>query len=182
MIKKLLLFSLITYINSFTIGFSIFPNYKDVVYNPYRVFRLPPWTSMKKIKKKYNELVKKYHPDKSHSDTRKQFELIQKSYDLIKKMRKENEENEEEMNFPSLIVETIRSIMNVEIIFFAIYMIASITYRFQRLIAIPLFYMIISFTFIDNMLPHIFSSETKEYITCIIIGIILITLHNKYKK
>ena len=43
---------------------------------------------MKTIRKKYNELVKKYHPDKSHSDTRKEFEMIQQSYDLIKKKKR----------------------------------------------------------------------------------------------
>ena len=75
MLKKILFCSLIINITSFTFSFNIISdifNYRGVVYNPYRVFGLPPWTSMKKIKKKYKELVKKYHPDKSH--TRKEFE------------------------------------------------------------------------------------------------------------
>ena len=83
MFQKLLFCSLIIGIASFTINFNFdFSNYKGVVYNPYRVFKLPPWSSMKTIKKKYNELVRKYHPDKSHGDTRKEFETIQQSYDL----------------------------------------------------------------------------------------------------
>ena len=136
MIRKVLFCTLLISVTtiSFKFGLGYLSNYKDVVYNPYRVFGLPPWTSMKKIRKKYNELVRKYHPDKSHKDTRKEFELIQQSYDIIEKSRKENEENEEEMSFSTVITETIRSILGVEIIFFAIYMLAYITYKFQMLI------------------------------------------------
>ena len=94
MIRKVLFCTLLISVTtiSFKFGLGYLSNYKDVVYNPYRVFGLPPWTSMKKIRKKYNELVRKFHPDKSHKDTRKEFELIQQSYDIIKKSRKENEE------------------------------------------------------------------------------------------
>ena len=137
---------------------------------------------MKTIRKKYNELVKKYHPDKSHSDTRKEFEMIQQSYDLIKKNRKENEENEIEMSFSSVISDTIRSIINVELIFLGIYFLAYITFKFQMLIVIPLFYMIISFTFIDNMIPHWFQTEYLKFFTCFIVGIILFIIHKKYIK
>ena len=185
MLKKILFFSLIISITSFTINFNFFSDfldYKGVVYNPYRVFKLPPWSSMKAIRKKYNELVKKYHPDKSHKDTRKEFEMIQQSYDLIKKKRKENEENETEMSFSAVISETIRSIINVELIFLAIYFLANITFKFQMLIVVPLFYMIISFTFIDNMIPHWFQTEYQKFFTCLIVGIILFILHKKYLK
>ena len=183
MFKKILFFSLFIYITSFSFKFSYISglfNYKGFVYNPYRVFNLPPWTPMKKIKKRYNELVREYHPDKSHKDTRKEFEIIQQSYDSIKKSRKENEDNDNEINFTSVITETIRSILNVEILFVVIYMIAYITYKFQMLIIIPLFYMIFSFTFIDNMFPHFFKTEFSEYVTCVVVGFILYILHRKY--
>ena len=187
MLKKILFCSLIISISSFTFsfsfnGFSDLFNYKGVVYNPYRVFGLPPWSSMKKIRKKYNELVRKYHPDKSHSDTREKFERIQQSYDLIKKKRKENEENEAEMSLSSVITETIRSLINVEMIFLAIYTMAYISYKFQMLIIVPLFYLIFSFTFIDNMFPHLFKKDIHEYIICFILGIVLYILHNRYLK
>ena len=38
-------------------------NYNDFLINPYRVLGIPPWSSMKTIKGKYRELIKKYHPD-----------------------------------------------------------------------------------------------------------------------
>ena len=183
MLKKILFCSLIINITSFTFSFNIISdifNYRGVVYNPYRVFGLPPWTSMKKIKKKYKELVKKYHPDKSH--TRKEFEMIQQSYELIKKRRNENEENEDDLGFSTVISETIRSVLNLELIFLGIYMLAYISYSFQMLIFVPLFYMIFSFTFIDNMFPHWFKTETRLYLTCFICGILLFILNKKYIK
>ena len=179
MVIKILLFSLIISIIYCKNNFGNYFNYKGVVYNPYRVFGLPPWSSMKKIKKKYNELVRKYHPDKSHKDTRKEFELIQQSYDIIKKSRKENEENEEEMSFSTVITETIRSILGVEIIFFAIYMLAYITYKFQMLIVEPLFYLIISFTIIDNIFPHCFKEDYYQYLISFVLGIGLYYFHKK---
>ena len=181
MIRKVLFCTLLISVTSisFKFGLGYLSNYKDVVYNPYRVFGLPPWTSMKKIRKKYNELVRKYHPDKSHKDTRKEFELIQQSYDIIKKSRKENEENEEEMSFSTVITETIRSILGVEIIFFAIYMLAYITYKFQMLIVEPLFYLIISFTIIDNIFPHWFKEDYYQYLISFILGIGLYYFHKK---
>ena len=186
MFKKILFCSLIIYITSFSFtfdfGFSDLSKYKGVVYNPYRVFGLPPWSSMKKIRKKYNELVRKYHPDKSHRDTRKEFEMIQQSYDLIKKKRKENEENEEEMGFSSVISDTIRAIINVELLFLVIYAMAFISFKFQMLIAIPLFYLIFSFTLVDNVIPHWFQTEFNEYVASFIFGILLYYLHRKYIK
>lgn len=184
MLKKILFCSLLICIASFkfNFGFSDLSNYKGVVYNPYRVFGLPPWSSMKKIRKKYNELVRKYHPDKSHRDTREEFEKIQQSYDLIKKKRKENEENETEMSFSTVIIDTIRSIINVELLFVLIYIIAFITFKFQMLIAIPLFYLILSFTLIDNMIPHWFQTELNECFAGLIFGILLYYLHRKYIK
>ena len=179
MIKNLLLCALIINISSFSFNFGL-PDYKGAIYNPYRVFGLPPWSSMKKIKKKYNELVRKYHPDKTHKDTRKEFEMIQQSYDIIKNQRKENEENEEEMSFSIVITDTIRSIINVELIFLAIYSISYITFTFQMLIAVPLFYMIISFTLIDNIIPHWFRTEYNQYIISFVVGVFLYIFHKQF--
>ena len=180
--KALLFFSFI--INIYSIKFSFFGlmNYKGVVYNPYRVFGLPPWTSMKKIKKRYNELVRKYHPDKSHKDTRKEFELVQQSFDAIKKKRKESDENEVEMSFSNVITGTISSIVNIEALLLLVYLIAYVTFKFQMLIVVPLIFMIISFTTIDNLFPHWFDSESYEYLVCFIVGIGLYILYRKYMR
>ena len=180
--KALLFFSFI--VNIYSIKFSFFGlmNYKGVVYNPYRVFGLPPWTSMKKIKKRYNELVRKYHPDKSHKDTRKEFELVQQSFDAIKKKRKESDENEVEMSFSNVITGTISSIVNIEALLLLVYLIAYVTFKFQMLIVVPLIFMIISFTTIDNLFPHWFDSESYEYLVCFIVGIGLYILYRKYMR
>ena len=180
--KALLFFSFIVNIYSIKFSFFGFMNYKGVVYNPYRVFGLPPWTSMKKIKKRYNELVRKYHPDKSHKDTRKEFELVQQSFDAIKKKRKESDENEVEMSFSNVITGTISSIVNIEALLLLVYLIAYVTFKFQMLIVVPLIFMIISFTTIDNLFPHWFDSESYEYLVCFIVGIGLYILYRKYMR
>ena len=181
-IKTLLFCSFIINIYSAKFSFFGFSSYKGVVYNPYRVFGLPPWTSMKKIKKRYNELVRKYHPDKTHKDTRKEFELVQQSFDIIKKKRKESDENEVEMSFSSVITGTISSIVNIEALLLIVYLMAYITFKFQMLIVVPLFFMIISFTTIDNLFPHWFDSESYEYFICFIVGIALYYFFGKYIK
>ena len=180
--KALLFFSFIINIYSIKFSFFVLMNYKGVVYNPYRVFGLPPWTSMKKIKKRYNELVRKYHPDKSHKDTRKEFELVQQSFDAIKKKRKESDENEVEMSFSNVITGTISSIVNIEALLLLVYLIAYVTFKFQMLIVVPLIFMIISFTTIDNLFPHWFDSESYEYLVCFIVGIGLYILYRKYMR
>ena len=183
--KIFILLSFIITINTISFSFSSryfseLTNYKDMIINPYRVLGIPPWSSMKKIKRKYNELVKKYHPDKSETGNREDFELIQKSFELIKKKRKENEENEEDISFSSVLRSTIGDILNVEIIFGLIYIVAYAIYKFNELIYVPVFYMIISFTIIDNIFPHFFSESFIEYIACAVIGWFLYSRHKKF--
>ena len=152
--------------------------YQEFVQNPYRILGLPPWTSMEKIKKKHKELVKKYHPDKSEGN-REIFESIQQAFEKIKKERKETEEDEN-LSFSSVVKGTISKVLNIEVLFVAAYSVSYITFKFQSLIYVPLFYMIISFTIIDNLFAHFFSEEIIEYITCVIAGWFLYTQHKKY--
>ena len=156
--------------------------YEEYFQNPYRILGLSPWTSMKNIKKKYNELVKKKHPDRSNTGNREEFELIQKAFEKIKKDRKENEEIEDDINFSYVIKSTISKLINIEIIFLALYTAAYIIYKFQSMIYVPLFYMIISFTIIDNLFVHYFHEELIEYIVCLIIGFFLYSQHKKIFK
>ena len=148
--------------------------------NPYRVLGIAPWSSMKKIRKKYTELAKKKHPDKSATGNREEFEIIQKAFDQIKKERKESEENEEDISFSYVIRNTISKVLHIEIIFAIIYSISHIIYKFQSMVYVPLFYMVLSFTIITNIFPHFFKEELIEYIACAIIGYLLYTRHKKY--
>lgn len=156
--------------------------FKNYVYNPYRVFSLPPWTSMKKIKQKYHELILKYHPDKSHADTSEQFQLIQQSYEEIKKKRKGNEESDTEISITTVIQDTVKSIINVELIFLLIYIISFIIYKLQLLVIVPIFYQIMSFVLVDNLIPHWFDEQGGEIACGFIGGIILMIFHTIIKK
>ena len=150
--------------------------YQDFFKNPYKVLGLAPWTSMKKIKKKYNELVKKYHPDKNEGN-REHFELIQSAFEKIKKERKEMEEEDDNLSFSSVIRGTISKVLNIEVLFVDAYSISYIIYSFQSLIYVPLFYMVLSFTIIDNLFAQFFSEELFEYIVCVCVGWFLYTRH-----
>ena len=135
---------------------------------------------MKKIRKKYTELARKKHPDKSATGSREEFEIIQKAFDQIKKERKKREENEEDISFFYVIRNTISKVLHIEIIFAIIYSISHMIYKFQSMIYVPLFYMVLSFTIITNIFPHFFKEELIEYIACAIIGYLLYTRHKKY--
>ena len=183
--KILILLSFFITINSISFSFSFEDltnslNLRELLSNPYRVLGIPPWSSMKKIKRRYNELVRKYHPDKSETGDRENFELIQKAFEVIKKKRKESEENEEDISFSFVIRSTIGDILNVELIFGFIYMVAYFVYKFNKLIYVPFFYMIISFTLIDNIFPHFFKETFLEYIACIFIGWFLYSRHKQF--
>ena len=149
---------------------------KGVVYNPYRVFNLPPWSSMKTIKKRYKELIKKYHPDKSHSNTQEQFQLVQSSFEKIKEARKDHGDDEE-LSFSSVVKELIKSIVSVELIFCVIYMITSLIYKLQLLFVVPMAFQIISFVLVDNFFPHYFKDQNQEILVAFIGGIILLFVY-----
>ena len=186
LIRIILLISFFVTIYSIEFSFS-FKNliyelkrpYQEFMNNPYRILGLAPWSSMKKIKKKYNDLVKKTHPDKSETGSREEFELIQHAFEKIKKERKEIEENED-ISFSSVIRNTISNVLNIEVLFVAAYSISYLIYKFQIMIYVPLFYMIISFTVIDNVFPHFFKDEFFEYITGLIMGYLLYSQHKKF--
>ena len=65
-------------------------DYKNVVVNPYRVLGISPFSSMNKIKKRYRELVKKYHPDKNPGDksAEEKFKEISEAYEVLKDDKK----------------------------------------------------------------------------------------------
>ena len=187
LIRILILISIFININSITFTFSLGNLFDELqkllvqsLYkNPYRTLNIPPWTSMKKIKKRYNELVKKYHPDRSETGNREEFEIIQQAFEMIKKERKEKEENEN-LSLSDVIKITISKILNIEIIFGLVYTASYLVYKFQKLIYVQLFYMVISFTIIDNLFAHFFSGTLIKYIICLAIGWFLYTRHNKY--
>ena len=186
LIKIFLLISYcITTIFSINFSFSFSSlgfDYKNIEYfnNPYRVLGIAPWSSMKKIRKKYTELAKKLHPDKSSTGSREEFEIVQRAFERIKKERKESEENEEDISFSNVIRNTVSKVLHIEIIFAIIYSFSYMIYKFQSMIYVPLFYMVFSFTIITNIFPHFFKEELIEYIACIIIGWLLYTRHKKY--
>ena len=160
----------------FTLSYSFdFKNYdyNNILVNPYRVFGLPPWSSMKEIKKRYRHLIKQYHPDKTHKKTVEQFELIQTAYEQIKKERKEKNENDEEkeISFFTLIKATIKEILFIEILFTVAYYASYWTYNLQKFLMKPILYMICSYVIVDNYIPHFFNDRITQLLVSCLIGL-----------
>ena len=154
-------------------------NYNDFLINPYRVLGIPPWSSMKIIKGKYRELIKKYHPDQTKGKTRQQFELIQTAYEKIKVERqnyKDENGEEKEINFKFIIHKTFREILIVAIIFNVIYYISYWTYSIQKMLIKPLICIVFSCCIINNFFTHYFNDDGSEYYTAFLIGISLFIL------
>ena len=154
-------------------------NYNDFLINPYRVLVIPPWSSMKIIKGKYRELIKKYHPDQTKGKTRQQFELIQTAYEKIKEERQNNKDEngeEKEINFKFIIHKTFREILIVAIIFNVIYYISYWTYSIQKMLIQPLIYIVFCCCVINNFFTHYFNDDFSEYYTGFLIGISLFIL------
>ncbi len=148
-------------------------DYNNILVNPYRVFGLPPWSSMKEIKKRYRHLIKQYHPDKTHKKTVEQFELIQTAYEQIKKERKEKNENDEEkeISFFSLIKATIKEILFIEILFTVAYYVSYWTYNLQKFLMKPILYMICSYVIVDSYIPHFFNDRITQLLVSCLIGL-----------
>ena len=160
----------------FTLSYSFdFTNYdyNNILVNPYRVFGLPPWSSMKDIKKRYRYLIKQYHPDKTHKNTSPQFELIQNAYEKIKKERKEKNENDEEkeISFFSLIKATIKEILFIEILFTVAYYASYWTYNLQKFLMKPILYMICSYVIVDSYIPHFFNDRITQFLISSLFGL-----------
>ena len=148
-------------------------DYNNLLVNPYRVFGLPPWSSMKDIKKRYRHLIKQYHPDKTHKNTSPQFELIQNAYEKIKKERKEKKENDEEreISFYSLFKSTIKEILIIEIGFTLIYYISYWTYKLQKFLMKPILYIICSNVIVNNYIPHFFNDRITQFLISSLFGL-----------
>ena len=160
----------------FTLSYSFdFKNYdyNNILVNPYRVFGLPPWSSMKDIKKRYRHLIKQYHPDKTHKKTVEQFELIQTAYEQIKKERKEKNENDEEkeISFFTLIKATIKEILFIEILFTVAYYASYWTYNLQKFLMKPILYMICSYVIVDSYIPHFFNDRITQFLISSLFGL-----------
>jgi hypothetical protein len=161
--------------------------YDDIVNNPYRELRIPPWSTMSQVKQKYKELVKMYHPDKTKNrNSHDKFLAIQQAYERIKNRRKsentyessydydENDESEEDNSFYDAISDTIKIISGCGVSMTFIYFVSYMCYKFYALIYGPLFSMITSFVIIDRLFPHYFKNWENQVIYSFVFGIILI--------
>jgi curved DNA-binding protein CbpA len=178
--------SLLCLITIFTFARCEYDIYDDVVNNPYRELRIPPWSSMSQIKQRYKELVKAYHPDKTKTrNSHDKFLAIQQAYEKIKNRRKSSErednaydyddfESEEVNSFFDAVSDTLKIITACGISMSGVYFISWICYKFYALIYTPLFTMITSFVICDRLFPHFFKNFENQTFYSFVFGILLI--------
>ena len=111
-----------------------------------------------KIETETNKIDEKDNASEENSEKVSQDTIV---YDAKLLRRKRNElnqvkvdesetEEDENLSFSSVVKGTISKVLNIEVLFVAAYSVSYITFKFQSLIYVPLFYMIISFTIIDK--------------------------------
>lgn len=120
--------------------FEFFKNYfeevsTDFSSSPYYELGISPWSTFEEIKARYKELIKKYHPDKSGSDSSDKFMRIQKAYEKIKNKRKiKNEEDFEESRLNNILSLSIDGLFNIIILTLVLYVFKFFTNLFAGFI------------------------------------------------
>lgn len=182
-----LLLCMLCVITLFSLVKSEYDFYDDIVNNPYREFRLPPWSTMSQIKKRYNELVKIYHPDKTKTrNSSEKFRAIQDAYQRIKDRRKAAEREEandaddndtldsEEINsFFDALADVVKILLTIGIFLSLIQFISWLCYKFYAMFYPPFFSLICSFVICDRLFPHYFKSPENQIIYSIVFGILI---------
>ena len=140
--------------------------------NPYHVLKIAPWSSMETIKKKYNELVKKFHPDKKFGSSEK-FRKIQSAYEKVKDLRKNDEESEPYGILVNLFIEFLTYYFVYLLVFICLYYFFYGLFKFFEYTWRLYVCMGISFLFIDKFFTHLFSEIGNQYLFSIMLGFFL---------
>lgn len=154
---------------------SRFEDFEDLLENPYRELRLPPWSTMGEIKKKYNELVKKYHPDKNKgAGAQAKFLSLQRAYEKLKKDRKYSDKDDSEEAddpFVNALIETIQTILGLVLIMTVVYYSIWFSFKIYEYIWSFVIYIAVPLIFIDKLFPHYFKSFNREIVAASCIGL-----------
>ena len=151
-------------------------NLDEYISTPYRILRIPPWSTDYAIKKKYKTLVKKLHSKKnSFSNVKDEFPLLQKAYEELKKTRKleSSNDNSNLKGFYSFLYETFIIIFRTRCLFNLIHLICWLIYKVNQFIFKPMIFGIITFHLIETVFPHIFQTQIDVIIVTAILTILL---------
>jgi hypothetical protein len=173
-IIALLSVTTITFVNSIDFNFNQI-NLEQYTFNPFRVLGIAPWSSNHDIKKKYNELVRKVHPDRNKSpNAAEQFRVLQKAYEEIKTKRGikgDNEGSTQIKGFYACLKETLNEILKIEGIFICLYLLFLVVYKFNQCLLVPIIVGTVSYNFIEGMFPYVFDSKGESAGVAIIVAV-----------
>jgi hypothetical protein len=145
-------------------------DYESILENPYRVLELAPWSSIEVVRKRYNELAKKYHPDMKTGSNSK-FMKIQSAYEQIKSARKLNDE--EDNLLKNIVSDFFYSVISVFLILGSCYLISWSCFKFFEYIWKFVTTIIIAFLFMDKFMPHFFKTSGSQTMASLALGLIL---------
>jgi curved DNA-binding protein CbpA len=161
--------------------------YEDILNNPYRLLRIPPWSSMSKIRQRYIELIKSHHPDKTKNrNANDKFLEIQQAYERIKSIRKSNEKDEMEdyedsdsemgSSMFDAVSDSLKIILSCGFFLSLIYFVSWVCHKFYAMIYGPLFSLITSFVICDRVFPHYFKNLENQIIYSIVFGVLIFVI------
>ena len=161
--------------------------YEDILNNPYRLFRISPWSSMSQIRQRYIELIKSHHPDKTKNRiANDKFLEIQQAYERIKTIRKSNEkdeienyedrDSEVENGLFDAVSDSLKIILSCGFFLSLIYFVSWICYKFYAMIYGPLFSLITSFVICDRVFPHYFKNLENQIMYSIVFGVLIFVI------
>lgn len=179
-----LIISLVIAVSCISVAKCDYDFYEDIINNPYRLLRIPPWSNMSQIRQRYKELIKSHHPDKTKSrNTNEIFLEIQQAYERIKSKRKSNEKDEreeydesesEEINsLFDAVSDSLKIIISCGIFLSLIYFVSWVCYKFYAMIYGPMFSLITSFVICDRVFPHYFINLENQILFSIVLGVFI---------
>ncbi len=144
--------------------------FENLLENPYRVFKIPPWSSTEAIRKRYNELARKYHPDKKSGSNQK-FMTIQRAYEQLKNERKILDEDEVSDHLANIVLEFVQYATATFLVLGGLYYFFWTCFKVFEFIWKFLTVMVISGVFCQKFLPHLFSSGSSQTLCSICLGL-----------
>ena len=133
--------------------------------NPYLVLGIPPWTKYESVKKRYKKLKERFKSKNKINSL--EFKSYKEAYERITKDFEEN--NYQDKSFLGVVKATIKKLFIYELILFAFLFFTWAIYRFSSFAT----FLVIVFVSVDNIIPHLFSSISVQYIFSFCLAIFL---------
>ncbi len=150
--------------------------------NPYYDLGISPWSTFSEIKAKYKELIKKYHPDKSLTNTQERFMKIQKAFDKIKNKRKiKNEDDFEESrlnNIFTMIIDGLFKLFILIVVLWCFKFFSELFTSFMKFMWFKCVMYYFSHWIVETFFSHMIKEQTHSIVYSVILTLLFSYLKN----